>query len=234
LIETASGEFRAYIKVLNARQLANELICTTLGRSVGLPIPEGVLLRVTEEELPDSTLLRGHVGEALIYGSIDVGFPSLKRRMKDDAGFLAILLNSWKEWDEATVFDEWIANPDRHAGNLLIETADKVWLIDHSHALTGPAWIADALEPSVMVRNQLADHFFRDLTLPDRMAVRKKTVALASLFELVDPVEAIEACRLDGLVSSHERDALIAFIRNRVTKLITLISSRLGIPDMGV
>lgn len=42
LIQTAADQHRVYIKVLEPRQLVNELICSTLGLAVGLPIPEGL------------------------------------------------------------------------------------------------------------------------------------------------------------------------------------------------
>ena len=37
LIQTAIDQHRAYIKVLDSRQLVNELVCSTLGRAVGFP-----------------------------------------------------------------------------------------------------------------------------------------------------------------------------------------------------
>ena len=39
-VETASDKRLAYVKLLPAKQLVNELVCLVLGRSIGLPIPE--------------------------------------------------------------------------------------------------------------------------------------------------------------------------------------------------
>lgn len=235
LIQTSSDQLRAYIKVLDARQLVNELICATLGRSVGLPVPEGFLVRATASDLPESDRLAKHSGEALIFASADIGRPSLKRRLTEDGEqFLAGLLTTWKQWDAASIFDEWIANPDRHPGNLLIEGPDKVWLIDHSHAFTGPGWTAEDLAPGRAVRNQVADNCFLHLTLPERMAVRAKAAQLSSVFELVPPESALAACYAAQLLSPSDLEAARTFVGERVGKLFDLVSARLGIPNMGV
>lgn len=235
LIQTASEQLRAYIKVLDARQLVNELICSTLGRSVGLPIPEGFLVRTRASDLPESGILAKHGGEALIFACADVGRPSLKRRLTESgAELLASLFATWKQWDAATIFDEWIANPDRHPGNLLIEGSDKVWLIDHSHALTGPGWLVADLIPGRAVRNQIAEQRFVSFTLPERMAVRAKAGEFSRVFGLVPPVAALTASRAAQLLNPDDLEAVHIFVGERVGKLFDLISTRLGIPNMGV
>lgn len=235
LIQTSSDQLRAYIKVLDARQLVNELICTTLGRSVGLPVPEGFLIRTSATDLPESTMLAKHGGDALIFASADVGRPSLKRRLTESGvQFLDSLLATWKQWDATSIFDEWIANPDRHPGNLLIEGPEKVWLIDHSHALTGPGWTAADLVPERAVRNQVADNCFPRLTLPERMAVRAKAAQLSSVFGLVSPDSALAACHVAQLLSPSDLEAVRTFVGDRVSKIFDLASARLGIPNMGV
>ena len=235
IIQTSSDQIRAYIKVLDARQLVNELLCSILGRSVGLPVPEGFLVRASASDLPESSILAKHGGEALIFASADVGRPSLKRRLTEDgAQFLASLLATWKQWDTASIFDEWIANPDRHPGNLLVEGPDKVWLIDHSHALTGPGWMATDLVPERAIRNQVADYCFSRLTLPERMAVRARAAQLSSVFALVPPESALAACHAARLLSPSDLEAVRTFVGERVGKLFDLVSARLGIPNMGV
>lgn len=235
LIETATERHRAYIKVLDSRQLINELICSTLGRAVGLPIPEGFIVRATSTDLPESGILAQHQGEALIFGCADVGHPSLKRRLTESGGeILRELFNSWKQWDSAAIFDEWIANPDRHPGNLLLESPSKVWLIDHSHSLTGHAWTDADLVPDRSVRNQIAEQLFPHLTLPGRMAIRNKAGELAGIFGLVEPDAALSASHAVHLLSVQDLAAVRGFIVGRVGKIFDLISARLGIPNMGV
>lgn len=234
LIETSTEHHRAYIKVLDSRQLVNELVCSTLGRAIGLPIPEGFIVRARSSDLPESANLANHQGEALIFACADVGHPSLKRRLAQDGNeYAQLLLKTWKEWDTTAIFDEWIANPDRHPGNLLIETANKVWLIDHSHAFTGPNWNTADLMPERTVKNQVADVVFPELPLPARMAVRSKAAELAKLFSIVKPDDALSACHVTHFMGPQDLAALRNFITGRVEKIFDLISTRLGIPNMG-
>lgn len=235
LIETDTEQHRAYIKVLGSRQLVNELVCSTLGQAAGLPIPEGFIVRATSTELPESSMLANHKGEALIFACADVGRPSLKRRLAQDGNeFAQQFLADWEDGDATAIFDEWIANPDRHPGNLLVEGPGKVWLIDHGHSFTGPNWKATDLVPDRAVKNQVADEIFPRLTLPGRMAVRTKAAALAKLFGIIKPDAALSACHAAHFMNLEDLAALRNFVAVRVDKIFDLVSTRLGIPNMGV
>jgi len=235
LIQTASEQIRAYIKVLGGKQLVNELICSTLGRAVGLPVPEGFLVRANASDLPESAALASHSGDAQIFASSDAGFPSLKRRLAQDRGdFLKEIFLQWKDLDAATIFDEWIANVDRHPGNLLVETASRVWLIDHGHSLTGPDWKESDMRHDAVVRNRLADAYFNNMTLPQRMEVREKAARSSESYKLLDADAVLSACHSDNLLSANDIKAVKTFIELRAIKVIDLISSRLGIPNMEV
>lgn len=232
-IDTISGRYRAYIKVLGGRQLVNELLSSTVGRAVGLPIPQGYLLKVLPTDLPESVVLKKHNSEVLAFGTRDVGQPSLKRRIKKEGNsVLSTLFTSWKEWETAVIFDDWIANVDRNPGNLLIGGPGEVWLIDHGHSFTGPEWKEADLIPDKIFPNKLGDHHFPTLTLPERMAVRDKAGNLSSNFGLVDPDAALTASLSDKLLSISELKAIKDFLRLRVAKLVDIVSFRLGIPNM--
>ena len=64
----------------------------------------------------------------------------------DSDDILSMLKAHWPEWTSAAAFDELIANADRNTGNLLIGAPDDVWLIDHTHAITGESWTSAGLE----------------------------------------------------------------------------------------
>jgi len=235
LVQLSTGQVRAYIKVLYGRQLINELISVTVGRAAGLPIPEGFLLKTTASDLPESKLLSKHSGEAFIFGSADVGFPSLRRRfVKPEPQIFAELLSKWKGWVNAAIFDEWIANPDRHSGNLLLESFEQVWLIDHSYALTGPFWDESDLAPDRTVENQLADAGFPRLSLSERLSVRNKANELTKIFSLIETDTAMQSCYINALLSPSEYKAVEKFMNQRVTYLLKLICTKLGMPMLGV
>jgi hypothetical protein len=235
LIQLPEERLRAYIKVLSGRQLINELICVTVGRAAGLPIPEGFLLKATADDLPESRMISSAGGETLIFGSAAVGCPSLRRRLtKPEPEILAELLSKWKGWVKAAIFDEWIANPDRHSGNLLLESFEHVWLIDHSHALTGPFWEESDLISDKVVENQLADVGFPPLSLPERVSVRDKANELTNIFKLIDADTAMQSCHLNALLSSSEYTTVKKFVTDRVNCLIKLICNKLGMPRLEV
>lgn len=235
LIETSTDSFRAYIKILNSKQLINELLCSVIGRALDLKIPQGYLLRVSSDDLPDSNLLKSHTGEALAFGVRDIGHPSLKRRIANNGEvFLDILLKEWNEWDDAVIFDDWVANIDRNPGNLLVGSADDVWLIDHGHALTGPNWDKNDFKADKMYVNKLGDHAFIALTLPDRMKIIKKSLELTNIYKVVDINQAVENSMINAILSSEDLEAVISFVKDRIQFVEKIVSSRLGIPNIGL
>lgn len=121
-VMTARGETIAIVKDLPLSELAIELFCALLGRELNLPVPEPLLVV-------------NPAGSALMSGSVDMGYPSLHQpALAPHLALLAALLQQWPSLIPAACFDEWIANPDRHGGNLLFDGRD-FWLIDHGLAL---------------------------------------------------------------------------------------------------
>jgi len=232
-LDAASGRHRAYIKILTGKQLINELVSTTLGRALGLPIPQGYLVRALPEELPDSTLLRNYGSEIVAFGSRAIDVPDLRRRYKmDGAQVVSTLLENWKNWDKAMVFDEWVANSDRHFGNLLIGSPEDVWLIDHSHCFTGPNWTSADLVPGKSCINQIADIQIPSLSFSQRMILKQKIIQFAEICRLVDTNSALNASFASNFIEADELHGLQDFLQLRVSELAGLISSRLGIPSI--
>lgn len=133
-VMTARGETVAIVKELPLPELPIEMFCALLGRELNLPVPEPLLVV-------------NPAGSALMSGSVDMGYPSLHQpALAPHLALLAILLQQWPSLIPAACFDEWIANPDRHGGNLLFDGRD-FWLIDHGLALR--------CAPGDTVKNQL-------------------------------------------------------------------------------
>jgi hypothetical protein len=234
-IDAPSGRHKAYIKVLSGKQLVNELVAVTVGRAINLPIPPGYLLRVRPSDLPDSQLLKQYgKEEALIFGSRALNHPTLARRFsKNMPDAVTWLRTNFGRWDEATIFDDWIANADRHPGNLIVGGANQTWLIDHSHCFTGPDWQASHLQKNQTYKNQLAEVYIPSLTLPQRVALKDKTGVMANLFSAVNSDVAMSSSYADKLLSSIDLDALTNFLRSRVPHLMEIMSNRVGIPGLG-
>ncbi|MBK8752255.1 MAG: hypothetical protein IPL99_11715 [Candidatus Competibacteraceae bacterium] len=119
---TRQGEVMAIVKELPLYELITEILCALLGRELNLPIPEPLLVIDPAQQL-------------LVAGSVDVGYPSLHQPvLAAHLPLIAALLQGWPALVRSACFDEWIANPDRHGGNLLFD-GQGFWLIDHGLAL---------------------------------------------------------------------------------------------------
>ena len=139
---------------------------------------------------------------------------------------------NFKKWDETLIFDDWIANADRHPGNLLVGTADQVWLIDHGHSFTGPDWQAGQLLSANDFGNQLSTFFIPYLTLPQRVALMDKAGAISHLCAAVDIEQVMSGSYADQLLAPSDMDAVSNFLRNRVSSIVNIISNRVGIPRL--
>lgn len=232
VVETASDKRLAYVKLLPVKQLVNEIVCSVLGRSIGLPIPEGFLVAVLRDDYPDSPGLQANdLNDALGFGVVSLPHPDLRRRVKAQ-GVTVIdqFIRSWTGWREAMTFDEWVANRDRNQGNLLVGAEGDVWLIDHGHAFTGPNWTAADLQPGVSVPNQIADNIVPTLMLPQRHATWQLVQQLAAQYAAVDIEDILKLSRCDALLQSPDAIALRDFLKLRTGELLRLIGQRLGLP----
>jgi hypothetical protein len=206
----------------------NELVATTLGRALGLPIPEGYLVRARPSDLPDSTVLAAHAGEAILFASRETTAPDLKRRVRAvGAAVIAELFIAW-----TMTFDEWIANQDRNSGNILFGGPGDIWLIDHGHCFTGPNWNPPDLVPSGIWRNLIAENRIPGLTLPERNEAKNRVASLIPALAALDCPSAMAASHAVAFLPPGDASALQTFISSRVSYLYDILSDRLGIPNI--
>jgi len=127
-------EHSAYAKKLNDTDFLIEILCATLGREMGLPIPEPVIAISID-------------GTEAWFGSLDAKHPDLSRRLDIEgtnilntpkSNATLKLLSQWPQIEEAINFDEWIANADRNPGNVLFDGKESYSLIDHNQAMRLP------------------------------------------------------------------------------------------------
>lgn len=231
-IETASGKTFAYVKLLDTKQLINELVSSVLGRTLGLPIPPGFVVLVNREDYPESEFLVSQgLDRALAFGVESIGHPDLKRRIRIEGdSVVEELLRTWTGWCEAMTFDEWIANKDRNQGNLLLGAPGEVWLIDHGHAFTGPNWQAEDLDPTVAVGNEIARVIAPNLALPERHRALRRATELTEECRDIDVGDVLKEGFVAAFGTEEEIAALGNFIMKRVNELVRLIAARVGLP----
>lgn len=212
---THSGEIVVIAKRLPLREIAVEVICATLGRAVGLPIPEPLLL-VDEAD-------QWH------YGSIDLGHPNLSQYVQVSDRWIIDELSKWPPLLHAACFDELIANPDRNDGNLLYDGAG-FFLIDHGMCI--PHGMSGHDRSDDYHSNQLLDiqigSFSGELDAQRSVNGAREWVVK----QAPGSIDVTVTTTADHL-EQRSKDELISFLKSRVAILGDLLHDRIKPSNQG-
>lgn len=227
-----------YIKDVNKQQLVNEVLAYLIGRDLGLPIPDSYLGFVKAGDLSVSKLPMTDGSGHVVFVSADVGVPSLAQRYLPHGDFYKLMLvNELKKWvhlGATYAFDTWIANTDRHEGNLLIEDSTKIWLIDHGHAFTGHKWTETDLVPLSKYRNRLSEWLTSYLTGDIKVEKGKEVDKCAAKLGVVPFDEYLKYISSMKILSQSEIDSIRDFLALRVSVVSQYSREALGVPTLGV
>lgn len=234
---TAQGDtVSAVIKDLPERELANEVLGTAVGTYLGLPVPKAYIAACD-----DATLKTKHaprIGKSsFVFASADVSTPSVAQivlpgepGVQDRLRILVNELQKAPKLGEFYAFDVWLANIDRHIGNLLFGAASSsIWLIDHGRCLSGPTWSAASLVADADFKNRL-----KDWLTPGMSSARRSECATEadSLIGRLGSVEVRRVCE-DNMVASllpaGDLDALVTFLGDRIPHVKTKTADALGL-----
>ncbi|WP_131818607.1 hypothetical protein [Sphingomonas turrisvirgatae] len=214
----------AIIKDVEAKEMANEMISFVLARYLALPIPDLVLASANPADLPAVHGPLTASGSRLVLASVDVSVPSVVfRYTRDIPGRARLLaaLTAWPPLGRLYGFDAWIANVDRHAGNLLFGSGAEAWLIDHGYAFTGPNWTQSGLNPKASYPHRLGDWLTGYLTVDNREMRARQAAALEADLKLIDVNAAIAASRAALLLSADDIRAARQFLSGRIGEVVT-------------
>ncbi|WP_054301038.1 HipA family kinase [Gemmobacter sp. LW-1] len=222
------------LKDLNIQQLVNELLAAALGRELGLPVPTPYLgfapLGTLSAKMCPLANGTGH----LLFVSEDVGTPNLAQQVNAGGGLVeAILVNVLKDWislGNLYAFDAWIANTDRHQGNLLIDGPANIWLIDHGHAFTGPLWQPQDLDPIRAYRHRLSEWLTGKLSPTQKSEKGRDAALFATKIAAVPVDQAVVDGAVDKLLSPSAAQALKDFLMKRVQHVPKHARDALGVP----
>lgn len=234
---TSENEARqAIIKDLNLVQLCNELVAHSLAREVGLPIPDCYLGLARSDVLAVSKAPATKDGSRLVFVSVDVKVPNVTYRWtgSDTAGREALLdqITRWGDLGHLYAFDAWIANVDRHRGNLLFGGENEFWLIDHGHCFTGPNWRVDKLDPDVEYRNRLSEWLTMYLSHDQKKRRSFEVRKFGADIEGFDATETSKNSRIIDLLPLENVNALKDFLEKRTANVSVHASKALGVPTL--
>jgi len=226
--DKAVVSLRAFVKIChNQSQLQAEMVCSVIGRALGVKIPDPYLVFVKPESRPPIEIYEPVLG----FGTAAVAGHSFAR-----LGNFAQLHTALKNIDLVAAFDQLIANGDRHLGQMIYD-GNEHWSIDHAHSFGGPTWGDFGLpSPEIDIINWLLDKsdYGASLGVDDlaRYALRKR--ANKSFAPLVGKVEGlfIEA-GLQRMISDEVLRDLYSWIESRISHAVEQICQKIGLPDMG-
>ncbi len=222
------------IKDINAEQLANELLATTLGKELGLPVPNGYLGFAPNSVLNARQLPVSNGTGHIVFVSEDVGTPNLTQQVIRGGAFIeALLINALRNWlnlGHLYAFDAWIANTDRHPGNLLIDGPTNIWLIDHGHAFTGHQWRPQDLDPVRAYRHRLSEWLTGHLTVEQKSSKGHDAAVFATKIASVPVQQALSDGGVDQLLPPTSVAALKDFLMKRVQHVPKHAKDALGVP----
>jgi hypothetical protein len=213
----ATGAIYAHVSALcktNGPQspyfVANELIASELGRVLRLPVPPGFVV-VDASQVP-------------YFASLDFNLTGVALPPIIPANFINTFL---AELGRILVFDIFIANPDRHPGNLSADYGNppRFNLFDHSHALlgagaagTGVACVQAAEHSIVVGANHAVIAGINNEALFLDALARLESIPDYFIASVVDEAK-------DYGLSGQEAQALTPFLQNRKTRVRQLIGT---------
>lgn len=176
----------AYVKAFTLgceRWLFNEMAGGMLALRAGIGAPPGGLLWVplaVLEAMFSGARFSHHQGLVPCYASAPVdngyGLAAVGLAMATGKAHEAVArhLLAWPGFAACVAFDEWVANIDRHADNLLLAGGGRIVPIDHSDCFGGPDQLDDDFtRPHAWFRNRVLEDLFQpeQLPLPVKAAV---------------------------------------------------------------
>lgn len=204
----------AHIKLIEQRELLVECVCSLLARKLKLDAPEPLIVLVRPE-------FSGRPDNALAFGSITLAAGNL-RPWVTNLGDAAVKrrLRSWANLVPACCFDEWIANFDRHAGNILYDGKDRFWLIDHGLA------VAKGLQSDASVNNHLMGVAIEGLGEFDRLILKPKALGVVDVFAQ-EQVEPVFAQIPTGIWQQDIPAEMGAWLKTRQSHLARLVNAKI-------
>ncbi|MBX9815059.1 MAG: hypothetical protein K2X76_10190 [Sphingomonas sp.] len=223
----------AILKDLDARQLANELLVSTLARRSGLPTPDAYLALVRADDLALNFAPFLPDGNRIVFASVDVKVPNISFQVhhatNEERQQIIREILDWHYLGALYGFDTWVANIDRHRGNLLFGRRGEVWLIDHGHCLSGPSWLPADLRQDGHYRNRLSEWLTVEMDEAQKMKRLREAVAKTSSFQAINIEDIVTNRYMIYLLNQGDDQVITDFLRGRLDYVPIHTSNALGV-----
>jgi hypothetical protein len=220
----------AIIKDIPLRELANEVVTAALGSALLLPVPQAYIALAAPGDLATSKAPKLGTS-SLLFASTDVSSPSVAQIVVGLDPYAALrrvadtLLKSGR-LGSFYGFDAWLANIDRHIGNVLL--GPQVYLIDHGRCYTGATWKATDLVASTIFRHRLKEWLTPLLQDAELKKLAVDAAALTTELSKVD-IEAIgRANHAAALLGDADFKSLVTFLEDRIVHVPRIAADALN------
>lgn len=208
---------QAYVKkIKDINELYREIICSVLGKVLGISTPEPLVVKVCLNH-PDIPSIDGQ----LFFGTVDCESPSFSRFIQDSNLYEEEILK-YEDLHKIICFDEFIGNFDRHFGNVLFN-GHTYNFIDHGYSFSTDLSYNVPLKECIWGTNQLADIFadrygHNDVKIRNMLKKVRKFIDQSLSQEKLFFIDQISDIDLNDLNNHHK--SLKLFLSKRLPLLI--------------
>ena len=222
-------DIRAVVKCLTPKQIANELIASSLTAALNLPSPRSfIVFADPKDSIGGVDYL--HSNDMLMYFGSELSASStLINFFKMNSQLAFQLVNNYQDWGRLLAFDEWTANADRHLNNYLYD-GKTIYLFDHDRCLTGPNWApsslnAETLYPCHRRINEIHSH----MPANAKSNAKSKSKELQKTASAIDVQVAVDLSLAAAVENNVPNDlpAATAFLKDRVGHISSLCDQRI-------
>ena len=206
------------VKACSGSELLREVLCNRLANSLEVPVPKPFIVDTRGGEW--------QIAEDYAFATALQGHYKVQPRILSDGRTSRESLMAWPHLNAAILFDEWVANLDRHSRNILLGGRNKLLLIDHENSL--PREYSPYAPTINFFASHLASQHSGGLTSPSNLA--QVVLSAAEPFLKFD-LDELEISSLPGdWTPREELDFCLDFLRSRQACLPELILGQFEAP----
>lgn len=170
------GERReTYVKIFKPQDRYKEIINESLGYLLANQVslkqaPNAALIKISIQDIPaePTDTYASSNGYYYAWASVSVGGSNMRKlhfkppyqnitHTQVSSYFSA--LGEWDNFPCLIVFDDWIGNSDRNAGNIVFLKKNDIAIIDHGRLFGVIDWTTQGIDPNMVFSNLMWDHF---------------------------------------------------------------------------
>lgn len=209
--------------------ICNEITGYLIAKASGLPVPDFAgLIKTKPSQFP--TCNKNLYEWAFVVSNLPGNTPGSFYNLGDVPRCKALmnLVAGWSKVSEVIAFDDWVANEDRHLGNIMVSGKDKIYLFDHSNLPLTLNWSAKQLDPKYEAKSILLNNLFHLNCTP--LPVKSKVADATSHHKDYYDVTKDELLHWWNILLANDKkrkDALEKFISERAIMGANRVNSEL-------